>query len=165
MLLLAAFLLVPMIEIALFIAVGGWIGLWPTLALVILSAVLGTSIMRSQGAHAMRRLQTSFEDLRDPTEPLAHGAMILIAGVMLVVPGFFTDTVGLLLLIPQVREAVYAYAARRIEMREVQYGASHASYQRRSPDGGEVIDGEFEDVTPERRRSPSGWVDAPRDRD
>jgi UPF0716 protein FxsA len=164
MLLLAAFLLIPIIEIALFITIGGWIGLWPTLGIVVLSAVLGTSLMRSQGAHAMRRLQTSFEDLRDPTEPLAHGAMILIAGVLLITPGFFTDTIGLALLIPPVREAVYAYAARRIQVQEVRYGAARGFGGQRSGRD-DVIDGEFEDVTPEPRRGPSGWVDAPRDRD
>lgn len=89
MYLFLAFLLVPLIEIGLFIQVGGLIGLWPTLGIVILTAVIGTSLVRSQGRLAMGELRRSFSDLDDPTEPLAHGAMILVSGVLLLTPGFF----------------------------------------------------------------------------
>jgi UPF0716 protein FxsA len=75
-----AFLAVPMIEIALFIQVGGLIGLWPTLAIVVLTAVIGTWLLRMQGAVALSNLRRSFSDLDDPSEPLAHGAMILFSG-------------------------------------------------------------------------------------
>ncbi|MEO1285405.1 MAG: FxsA family protein, partial [Pseudomonadota bacterium] len=76
------FLAVPLIEIALFIQVGGFIGLWPTLGIVVLTAVLGTWLVRSQGAMALGQLRGSFSRLDDPTEPLAHGAMILVAGAL-----------------------------------------------------------------------------------
>ena len=89
-----AFLAVPLIEIALFVEVGGMIGLWPTLAIVVLTAVIGTWAVRSQGLLAIERLRGSFQHLDDPTEPLAHGAMILVAGALLLTPGFFTDAVG-----------------------------------------------------------------------
>ena len=74
--LLLLFIAVPLIEIGLFIQVGGWLGLWPTLGIVLLTAIAGTALVRSQGAQAMAQLRSSFDDLRDPTEPLAHGAMI-----------------------------------------------------------------------------------------
>ena len=74
------FVAVPIVEIALFIQVGGLIGLWPTLAIVVLTALVGTALMRSQGAHALAEIQRSFSEMRDPTRPLAHGVMILIAG-------------------------------------------------------------------------------------
>ena len=77
--LIAMFLVVPIIEIALFIQVGGLIGLWPTLALVLLSAVAGVAIMRSQGARAGMQIQRSLAEMRDPSRPLAHGAMIIAA--------------------------------------------------------------------------------------
>ena len=93
--LFALFLTVPLIEIALFISIGGAIGLFPTLAIVVLTAILGTVLVRSQGAMALARLRASFNDLQDPTEPLVHGAMILFSGALLLTPGFFTDTVGL----------------------------------------------------------------------
>ena len=72
-----AFLLVPIIEIALFIQVGGAIGLLPTLAIVVITAILGTWLVRTQGRLALNQLRGSFERLSDPTAPLAHGAMIL----------------------------------------------------------------------------------------
>lgn len=153
-----AFLLVPLIEIGLFIQVGGLIGLWPTLAIVVLTAILGTSLVRSQGRVAMGELRSSFSDLNDPTEPLAHGAMILVSGVLLLTPGFFTDAVGFALLMPPVRRAVYRYVRSRVEVHQFQMGSGPAA-KRRTP--GDVIDGEFEDVTPNRkpRTGPSGWVE------
>ncbi|MBZ0123079.1 MAG: FxsA family protein, partial [Roseovarius sp.] len=92
--LLLAFLTVPLIEIALFIQVGGAIGLWPTLGIVVLTAVLGAWMVRSQGALALGQLRTSFSRLEDPAEPLAHAAMILVSGALLLTPGLFTDAVG-----------------------------------------------------------------------
>lgn len=164
-----AFVAVPIVEIALFIQVGGFIGMWPTLGIVVLTAVLGTMMMRAQGALAMQDVQRSFNDLRDPTEPLAHGAMILVAGVLLLTPGFFTDTLGLSLLIPPVRRAVFAFVASRIKIRTVHYGPTGPGPQgpRRSPQGDDIIDGEFHEVDddavqvePPKRPThrPSGWT-------
>jgi len=77
--LLIAFIAVPLIEIGLFIQVGDAIGLWPTLLVVLLTAIAGTALVRSQGAQVLSALQGSFQAMKDPTEPLAHGAMILFA--------------------------------------------------------------------------------------
>ena len=153
-----AFLAVPLIEIALFIQVGGLIGLWPTLAIVVLTAIAGTWLVKSQGRIALGQLQNSFQELDDPTEPLAHGAMILISGALLLTPGFFTDAVGFLLLVPQVRVAVFRYLSARITVQNFQMGHP-PNY--RSDSCGTVIDGEFEEVRPDPStpRRPSGWVE------
>ena len=151
-----AFLLVPLIEIALFIQVGGWIGLWPTLAIVVLTAVAGTMLVRSQGAQALAQLRTSFETLHDPTEPLAHGAMILFSGALLLTPGFFTDAVGFALLIPAVRNLVLREVKRRVTIRSFGPGPQPG----RHPGHDDVIDASYtveEDNTP-RRQGPSGWT-------
>ncbi|MEL7415407.1 MAG: FxsA family protein, partial [Pseudomonadota bacterium] len=105
---------VPLIEIALFIQVGGWIGLFPTLATVILTAVLGTMLLRSQGRGELQKLQKSFQEGQDPRGPLAHGALILVAGIVLLTPGFFTDAIGFALLIPPIRARVIDALAKRI---------------------------------------------------
>lgn len=148
------FVAVPIIEIALFIQVGGLIGLWPTLAIVLLTAVLGTSLMRSQGAHAWAEIQDSINELRDPTRPLAHGVMILIAGMLLLTPGFFTDTLGLLLLVPPVRDAVMRHLSRRIRVSRVRMeGASARHEPHRPPYGDGVIDGEYIVEEDDLRRS------------
>lgn len=156
---LAAFIAVPLIEIALFIQVGGWIGLWPTLAIVIATAVAGTWALRSQGRSTIEDLRRRFDTLADPTEPLAHGAMILFAGALLLTPGFFTDTVGLLLMVPGVRTAAMRWFGKRVEVRRFEMGqrpgGPHhpADARRRTP--GEVIDGDWERVTPEEAQTRS----------
>ena len=155
MYLFLAFLLVPLIEIALFIQIGGAIGLWPTLAIVILTAVLGTWLVRTQGLMAMGQLRSSFSELQDPSEPLAHGAMILIAGALLLTPGFFTDAVGFLLLTPPVRVAVYRYVRARVNVQRFEMGPG--PHPRSARD--DVIDGEFEEIKPrDPNAGPSGWT-------
>lgn len=149
------FLAVPLIEIALFIQVGGLIGLWPTLGIVVLTAILGTWLVRSQGMSELNRLRSSFQDLRDPTEPLAHGAMILISGALLLTPGFFTDSVGFALLVPSVRRAILRYMRSRIRVETFEYGTP------REPSNPDIIDGDYEDITPPPRKpthEPSGWT-------
>lgn len=139
--LLALFVIVPIIEIALFIQVGGLIGLWPTLGIVLLTAVIGTSLMRSQGASAWLEVQRSFAEMRDPSRPLAHGVMILIAGMLLLTPGFFTDTMGVLLLIPGVRNLVMKQLTKRIHVTRV--GGRYSQEPQRPPYNNGVIDGDY----------------------
>ena len=147
------FLIVPLIEIALFIQIGGLIGIWYTLLIVVLTAVLGTYLVRSQGLAVLGQLRGSFEDLRDPTEPLAHGAMVLFSGALLLTPGFFTDAVGFALMVPGVRSAVFRYFRSRINVQTVQFGSKAAS----RPDE-TVIDADYEDLDAPDQKGPSGWT-------
>lgn len=146
-----ALVMVPVVEIALFIEVGGAIGLWPTLLIVVLTAVLGSQLIRRQGIGAFLALRSSVSELRDPTRALFDGAMILFSGALLLTPGFLTDTTGLILLIPAVRAAVYAAVRRRIEVVAFHDGP------RPGPAGpGDVIDAEYErlDETPPSQSEP-----------
>jgi UPF0716 protein FxsA len=158
------FLLVPLIEIALFIQVGGWIGLWPTLAIVVATAVAGTILVRSQGSQALARLRRSFDELRDPTDNLAHGAMILFSGALLLTPGFFTDAVGFALLVPQVRDLLIRQVKKRMHVRTVVGGSPHWDEPGPRPGMGrdDIIEGDYEaEDDPEYRRhrgGPSGWT-------
>ena len=160
MYLFLAFLLVPIIEIALFIQVGGLIGLWPTLGIVVLTAVLGTVLVRTQGRMALANLQRSFAELDDPTEPLAHGAMILVSGALLLTPGFFTDAFGFALLIPAFRTAAFNWLRARIKVQQFSYGGTEQARAgaQRGPLQGDVIDGDYTDVTPDGSKPPSGWT-------
>mgnify|MGYP000480336040 CR=1 FL=1 len=159
MLLLLLFIGIPLLEITLFIQVGGAIGLGWTLAIVIFTAVLGAWMVRSQGAQAMMNLRGSMASLQDPTEPLAHGALILFSGALLLTPGFFTDFVGFALLIPAVRTSVYKYLRARVNVQSFQMGPNgpqqHAGHPR-----DRVIDGEFEEIDPDNppQDGPSGWT-------
>lgn len=162
MYLFLAFLAVPLIEIAFFIQVGGAIGLWPTLGIVVLTAILGTWLVRQQGALAIAQLRGSINELRDPTEPLAHGAMILISGALLLTPGFFTDAVGFALLITAFRAAAYRWLRSKVRVQQFSYGGGKPQ----RPDREDIIDGEFSDVTPSGGKPlsnspsgpPSGWT-------
>ncbi|WP_136443415.1 FxsA family protein [Pacificoceanicola onchidii] len=166
--LFVAFLMVPLIEIALFIQLGGLIGLWPTLAIVVLTAVLGTYMVRQQGRAAIANLQSSFSRLDNPSEPLAHGAMILISGALLLTPGFFTDAVGFALLLPPVREAVIAWARKRVTVTQFEMGGQmHREPPRPEPTPrsshpkpDDVIEGEFTEVPDGKNPNHpgSGWT-------
>ena len=157
--LFALFVAIPILEIALFIQVGGLIGLGWTLLIVIATALAGTYLVRSQGALALGQVRQSLETLRDPTEPLAHGAMILVAGVLLLTPGFFTDTLGFALLLPPMRRRVFRYLARHFEVRMQTRQARPQPGPR--PARGDVIEGEYSEVgdrDPNAPREPSGWT-------
>lgn len=145
--LLLAFIIVPIIEIGLFIKVGDFIGLWPTLLIVIFTAVIGTSLVRGQGIQVLAKLQKTFFTMQNPTEPLAHGAMILFAGALLLTPGFFTDALGIFLLFPSFR----AFLVRKIMLR---FGVKDFAFG--APKNEDVIDGVFEEILSEKK--PSGWT-------
>lgn len=155
--LLIAFIAVPLIEIGLFIQVGGFIGMWPTLLIVLLTAVAGSYLVRNQGLREIANLQRSFSELRDPTEPLAHGAMILFSGALLLTPGFFTDVVGLSLLIPNVRKAVLAWARTRVTT--ASFSTQNRSQPHQHPND-TTIDADYQDVTAQKdpNNHPSGWT-------
>lgn len=148
--LLIAFIAVPLIEIGLFIQVGGWLGLWPTLLIVVITAIAGTWLVRSQGSQTLRQLQTSLRDFNDPTEPLAHGAMILFAGALLLTPGFFTDAIGFLLLFPPFRRFSMNAVRSRIKVNNVNMHVHPA------PPSDDIIDAEYVEVP--RKDGPSGWT-------
>ena len=147
------FLIVPLIEIALFIQIGGLIGLWYTLLIVVVTAILGTYLVRSQGLAVLSQLRGSFEELRDPTEPLVHGAMVLFSGALLLTPGFFTDAVGFALMVPGVRSAVFRYFRSRINVQSVQFGPQDTPRQDET-----VIDADYEDLDAPGPKGPSGWT-------
>lgn len=161
----------PMIEIALFITVGGWIGLWPTLGLVLLSCIAGSAVLRNHGARAFAALGQTMEDGGDPRGPLAHGALIMVAGVLLLIPGFFTDIVALLLLIPPVRNLLISWGAARTTARMTVRATGFRG--RRAGGGGQdpvrqppqTIDADYEvidpDTPPGTPPGKSGWTQPP----
>jgi len=100
------FIVIPIIEIALLMQIGAWIGLWPTIAIVIVTAWLGAKNVKQQGLSTLNSLQTKVAQGQAPSEEIISGLMLLIAGVLLVTPGFTTDIFGLLLLIPAFRKSI-----------------------------------------------------------
>ncbi len=113
-------LALPLVEIALFVTLGAALGLWLTLAWVLLTGVVGVMLLKSLSiSGAVRGRRDLVEGFRgrlaeNPLSPIAHQALIGVAGVLLILPGFFTDTLGLLLLVPPVRTLMIRLMARRV---------------------------------------------------
>jgi UPF0716 protein FxsA len=105
-LLFLLFLIVPAIEIALFIEIGGVIGVIPTLFLILVTAIAGVVLLRLQGMITLIRVQENLNRGEIPAIELVEGLLLLISGAFLLTPGFFTDTVGFAVLIPAVRRSV-----------------------------------------------------------
>ena len=110
-----AFTLIPVSEIYILITIGGQIGILPSIALVILTGIVGASLARSQGLQTLGRIQDSFQQGLVPGEELLNALLIAIAGVVLLTPGFLTDAAGLFLLIPATRTLCREWLKRRIE--------------------------------------------------
>jgi UPF0716 protein FxsA len=107
-------LLLPIVEIAIFIKVGQTIGLWATLALVIGAAILGGLLLRQQGLSVLTQLRSNVNSGRMPGRTIADAMMIGLASIFLVLPGFLSDVVALALLLPPVRGWIYAALASRV---------------------------------------------------
>lgn len=150
---------IPVIEIGLFIKVGGWLGLWPTLAIVILTAFIGSNLLRQQGMATLSRLQGSVSNGENPMDPIAHAAMILVSGVLLLTPGFFTDGIGFALLLPAVRNAVIKWGAARVLQSNTVVFSNMSQARPRSTEKSDTLDGEYE-ILNESSDKPgtSGWT-------
>ena len=115
-LIFVVFTIVPLIEIACFIVIGNAIGLWPTLAGVLVTALVGSILIRAQGIAVIREIRETIGRGQLPTRALADAMMVGVAGALLLAPGYFTDLIGILLLVPPVRSLIYRFAASRITM-------------------------------------------------
>jgi UPF0716 protein FxsA len=115
--LVIAFILVPLAELAVLIAVGDWIGLVPTLILLLVVSVAGAWLAKREGVAAWRRLQVALADGRMPTVEATDGALILLAGALLLTPGFLSDVLGILLLLPPTRAVARRLLPRLAERR------------------------------------------------
>lgn len=178
--LLIVFIVFPLLEIALLVKLGSLLGFWPTFALVLGTAALGSSILHHQGFAVLRRSQEAIAEGHAPIEPVVDGLFLLISGMLLITPGLITDSMGLLLLVPPVRRAIARWSvAKVLDNGSVPGGIFSGSGERswrgsadaRRPGPNEgaarrpasrgdapVIDGEFERLdettAPPRPRSP-----------
>jgi len=157
-------LALPLVEIALFILVGGWIGVWPTLGLVALSGLVGVMILRGQGAGAVAAMRQAARLGADPGPLLARGALRVFAAFLLIVPGFLTGAIALALLIPATQRALLRLL--RARMPQAGRGGGPGANRTARPVGpaarpvGDVIEAEFEEIAPEHRptHQPPEWT-------
>ena len=117
--LLAAFVLVPLIEIYALIQVGQVIGAWWTVVLLVLDSLIGGWLVKREGARAWRALVTALQTGRAPARELVDGALILVGGTLMLTPGFVTDAVGILLILPVTRPLARRLLTRVVSSRLV----------------------------------------------
>ncbi len=108
------FVIVPLIEIALLIRVGQWIGFWETIIVVVATAFIGTWLLRAQGFSVFNKFMRSVSDGKVPMEPIMEGMLLLIAGAFLLTPGLLTDATGFVLLVPPLRSAIAGWCLKRL---------------------------------------------------
>jgi UPF0716 protein FxsA len=111
------FALIPVVELALLIKIGSIIGTFNTVTIVILTAIIGAYMVKMEGLGVMYRIQQNMQEGIFPAEELINGMMILLAGALLLTPGFFTDAIGFLMVFPPSRNYIKRIARRYIEKR------------------------------------------------
>ena len=142
------FIVVPLVELYLIIEVGGLIGALWTVLLVVLTAVIGVTLLRIQGFNTLNRARQNMEMGTMPAMEMMEGMVLAMGGALLITPGFITDALGFMCLIPATRRAMIRYIARRSTI-NVQgfhtHSASHQSrtYQQHGHHQGRTIEGEF----------------------
>ncbi len=138
------FLLVPIIEIYFLIEIGEVIGAIPTVFLVVFTAVLGVQLLRFQGLSALQRVQASMARGEMPAVELMEGVVMLVGGALLLTPGFFTDALGFLCLIPPLRQKmIRSVISRFIRFPDGGGGPSSSQSQSHGP---RTIEGEFHKI-------------------
>lgn len=152
-------LAVPLAEIAVFVLVGGQIGVLATLGLVLVTAIAGAFLLRIQGFGVMQRIRQTMEANEIPGRDLVHGLMIMIAGILLMTPGFVTDALGFLLFVPAIRDIGWRFVRDRIVVQTVH---ARRAGDNGGPSRGPTIDLDEEDYSrdrPEgRERGNSPWL-------
>jgi UPF0716 protein FxsA len=151
LLLALIFIVVPIAELAVLIKVGGLIGLWPTLGLLVADAVLGSWLMRSQGRAAWARFTAALQAGRAPAREVTDGVLVVLGGAFLLAPGFITDLLGVVLLVPATRALVRRLVLRRAASR---IAASLAGAPLRRTPRDYDVDGTAVDVDPPYLRGP-----------
>jgi len=156
--LLLIFILIPLAEIAVFIWVGEAIGIGPTIIIVVITAIIGTALLRAQGFSTMARAQKTLSEGGIPVDSVIHGAALLVAGAFLLTPGMITDTLGFLLFVPAFRNWLAKIIFNRVlgkanidvnifgNEKPGPFGQDPAD--RRPPNDGDgpIIDAEFEHI-------------------
>jgi UPF0716 protein FxsA len=134
------FLILPFAEIYLLLTVGGLIGAFPTIALVVFTAVLGAWLLRQQGFQTLRRLQESLAQGNMPTYEIIEGPILLVGAALLLTPGFLTDLMGMICLIPSLRRQIARYVLEKHLIQAVQ---SNSPFGPRRTAQGDALEGEF----------------------
>ena len=137
------FLVVPFIEIYLLLQLGGIVGVFPTILLVVFTAILGAWLLKQQGFSTWQRFQTHLSKGELPAFEMIEGPILLVGGALLLTPGFFTDAIGFACLIPQIRQKLAKYVIENQFINKQQFSGSPFQQAEEKPT--QIIEGEFEE--------------------
>ncbi|MDD9908270.1 MAG: membrane protein FxsA [Ahrensia sp.] len=153
-------LAIPIVEIAAFIVIGGQIGIGWTLLMVLVTAIIGTILLRNQGLQLIEQIRRETDAGRVPAKALGEAAMLLVAGILLLTPGFVTDGIGLLLFAPPVRAAIWRFLAARITVQagqtQFRFNQEHET-SRPFDEGDKVVDLDPDDFQSGPANPDSPW--------
>lgn len=138
--LLIIFIILPIIEISIFIQVGGFLGTFNTILIIFLTAAVGVYFVRQQGFRTFQKISSELQNQQIPVQGMFDGLVILVAGILLVTPGFLTDIIGFLGLVPQTRVFLLGIIKNLFLQR---YSNVHKQYKK---DMDETIDGDFIEI-------------------
>jgi UPF0716 protein FxsA len=143
------FTLIPVIEIAVLIRVGSFIGFWPTIGLMIVMGIVGAWLAKREGRRTLLEIQRALAVGQMPTNEILQGFLIFLGGLLMVTPGFVTDLFGLLLVFPPTRKlslrVMKRILANKIHFQAMTFGGNHSSSSHQHP---------MRDVSPTREKSP-----------
>ena len=140
------FFLIPFLEIMVFMSIGGYVGFWNTLLLALLTAMIGGFLVRKQGLDTLNALRQTAQKGKIPLNEIFDGICLIIAGATLITPGFVTDTIGFLLLLPPIRTAIKHYIRTHTNWHAE--ASSYGQHSRYNHDPN-IIEAEYERVDDE----------------
>lgn len=148
LLILLVMVLVPIIEICVFLQAEEWIGLWPTIGMVVITAMIGSTLLRHQGLSTLFNVKKKMDAGRLPIDELFDGFYLLIAGALLITPGFVTDGFGLILFFPIFRNIIRSFIGKRFNALQafnfnIKSGFEQKTDHTQDPT---IIDGEFHEI-------------------
>ena len=145
------FIVVPLLEVMLFITIGKYIGLWNTIIIIIITGIIGAVLVKSQGITILNKALEEIKSNKIPIFSIFEGIAILIAGAFLLTPGFLTDTLGCILLIPKTRNLIISYIATRLKKRTV-YKEKSTYYHDKEDKKNKTFEGDYEEIDDNKKK-------------
>ena len=145
------FIVIPLIEVMLFITIGKYIGLWNTIIIIIITGIIGAVLVKSQGITILNKALEEIKSNKIPIFSIFEGIAILIAGAFLLTPGFLTDTLGCILLIPKTRNLIISYIATRLKKRTV-YKEKSTYYPDKEDKKNKTFEGDYEEIDDNKKK-------------
>ena len=145
------FIGIPLIEVMLFITIGKYIGLWNTIIIIIITGIIGAILVKSQGITILNKALGENKSNKIPIFSIFEGIAILIAGAFLLTPGFLTDTLGCILLIPKTRNLIISYITTHLKKRTV-YKEKSTYYPDEEDKKNKIFEGDYEEIDDNKKK-------------